>query len=333
MLVPRTKPVFLPLFAAALTAGFTVLPAPAPLQAEPPAHAAPGKKKGSGKEKDAPAKSEAATPATAATPAPTVPDAAPAESPSGPVAGPEPAGLTAEQISSAATLDALTVPTPGELFAAMTKQTKPTWSSQFRGPISASYSDRTQIALNLGGLIADGYVAVEAQDAQQVKNLGRDIIGLTKTLGISKEILSRANSITQAAEDNDWNRLKEELEATQNDVKAAMDDLHDEELVTLLSLGGWVRGTQIVSSVVLKNFSEQTASILRQPAIVDFLRAKMDALSPKTKKLPLIAKLDAGLADIKGLVSFPLGSTATKENVQKLNDEAGELVKAITTKQ
>ena len=62
-----------------------------------------------------------------------------------------------------------------------------------------------------------------------------------------------------------------------------MDNLHDEELVTLLSLGGWIRGTQVVSDVVLKNFSQQTSCILRQPALVEYLRGKLDKLSPKTK--------------------------------------------------
>ena len=38
------------------------------------------------------------------------------------------------------------------------------------------------MALNLGGLIADGYIAVEAEDAQQVKNIGADIMALAKPL-------------------------------------------------------------------------------------------------------------------------------------------------------
>ena len=200
-------------------------------------------------------------------------------------AAPEAPPLTAEQMASSASFDAMTVPTPGELFAALNKQCKPNWGAQARGPINTAYSDRAQAALNLGGLIADGYIAVEAQDGQQVKNLGRDILALAKNLGISKEILARGNSIQQFADDNDWNSLKEELEATQNEVKQEMDALHDEELVTLLSLGGWIRGTQVVSDVVLKNFSQQTSCILRQPALVEYLRGKLDKLSPEDEGL------------------------------------------------
>ncbi len=268
------------------------------------------------------------------TPAATPEDAPAAPSPAAPPTAPvEVPPLTAEQMQSSVTLDALTIPTPGELFAALNKQCKPNWTAQARGPIGTAYSDRPQAALNLGGLIADGYVAVEAQDGQQVKNLGRDILSLAKTLGISKDILARGNSIQQFATDNDWNSLKEELEALQNEVKQEMDNLHDDELVTLLSLGGWIRGTMVVSDVVLKNFSQETSCILRQPALVVYLREKLDKLSPKVKDSPLVKSVGAGLDSLAKLVSFPLGATATKEEVQRLHDQAAELMKTIAKRE
>jgi len=60
--------------------------------------------------------------------------------------------------------DSITVPTPGELFAALSKAGKINWSAQYRAPIPVTYANRAQIALNLGGLIADGFIAVEAKD-------------------------------------------------------------------------------------------------------------------------------------------------------------------------
>src|SRR5260370_38414253 len=83
------------------------------------------------------------------------------------------------------------------------------------------YRDCAQIALNLGGLIADGFIAVEAKDSQQVKNIGSDIIKLSKALGVSENLLSRGNSINKFAENNEWDTLQEELKATQNEVKSA----------------------------------------------------------------------------------------------------------------
>ena len=166
--------------------------------------------------------------------------------------GVEPARLPADQLAKAIRSDAITIPTPGELFAALEKPGKPNWSGQYRPPIPMTYRNRAQIALNLGGLIADGFIAVEAQDGQQVKNIGTDIIKLAKALGVSEHVLSRGNSINDFAENSEWDALQEELEATQNEVKSSMQTHSDQDLVILVSLGGWIRGTQVVTAAASK---------------------------------------------------------------------------------
>src|SRR5204863_7764147 len=144
--------------------------------------------------------------------------------------------LSADQLGKAGRSDAITIPTPGELFAALGKTGKTNWSGQYRGPIPVTYSNRGEIALNLGGLIADGFIAVEVKDSQQVKNIGSDIIKLSKALGVSENLLSRGNSINEFAENDEWDTLQEELEATQNEVKSAMQSHSDQDLVILVSL-------------------------------------------------------------------------------------------------
>ncbi|PYJ69438.1 MAG: hypothetical protein DME76_08930 [Verrucomicrobia bacterium] len=102
------------------------------------------------------------------------------------------ARLPAAQLQKAVRSDSISIPTPGELFAALEKPGKTNWSAQYREPIPMTYRNRAQIALNLGGLVADGFIAVEAKDSQQVKNIGSDIIKLAKALGVSEKLLSRA---------------------------------------------------------------------------------------------------------------------------------------------
>lgn len=244
----------------------------------------------------------------------------------------EVATISKADIAAALASDQMTVPLPGELLAALSKQCKPNWAGEFRAPVNTALTSRAQIALNLGALIADGYVAVEAQDGQQVKNIGRDILALGKALGISAEVIARGSSIAQFAENNEWNALKEELEATQNEVKNAMEKIRDEDLVILISLGGWVRGTEIVADIILNNYSDATACLIRQPALAGYLRGKIGGLSPKFREDPLVVSLDRQLAEVEKLVSFPLGSTATKDDVKKLKDAVAAMVKEIATK-
>jgi len=246
---------------------------------------------------------------------------------------PVPAQLAPSALAQAVQLDAFTVPTPGELLAALNKVGKPNWQAQYRAPIPTAYTSRPQIALNLGGLIADGYLAVEAEDSQQVKNIGKDIMTLARTLGISENVLRRGKSIEDFAENNEWSTLKEELDATQNEVKLAMDEQHDEELTTLVTLGGWIRGTEAVSGWIGSNYTEPEAKLLRQPAIVALLRSKLAGLPPRTQQDDLVKGLDSRLQTIQQMVSFPPGQTPTQEDVKKLNAAAADLIGTITAKE
>jgi hypothetical protein len=242
-----------------------------------------------------------------------------------------PGQLSPDLMTQAARDDTFTVPTPGELLAALNKEGKPNWQAQYRPPIPTTYTSRPQIALNLGGLIADGYLAVEAEDSQQVKNIGKDIMTLARTLGIAEDVLRRGKSIEDFAENNEWSTLKEELEATQNEVKLAMDQEHDEELTTLVTLGGWIRGTEAVSGWIANNYTGPEAKLLRQPAIVALLRSKLEALPPKTHDDPLVKALAGPLKDIQTMVSFPPDQTPSQADVKKLHDAAADLITTITS--
>src|SRR5438477_8022119 len=240
--------------------------------------------------------------------------------------------LSSDQLSKAAKSDSISIPTPGELFAALGKSGKTNWAGQFRGPIPTTYRNRAQIALNLGGLIADGFIAVEAQDGQQVKNIGMDIIKLAKALGVSETILGRSNSINDFAENNEWDALQEELEATQNEVKSSMLSHQDEDLVILVSLGGWIRGTEVVSSAVLQNFNEQSAKVLRQPALVHFIHAKIKDVSPETQNDPLVKKVSDQLGVIEKLVAFPPGKPPTVDDIRKVHEAVNHVMAEIQEK-
>lgn len=241
--------------------------------------------------------------------------------------------LSSDEMAKAVKTDSVSVPTPGELFAALAKTGKINWSAQYRGPIPMTYSNRAQIALNLGGLIADGFIGVEAKDGQQVKNIGSDIMKLGKALGVSEQLLSRGNSINDFAEHNEWDTLQAELEATENEVKSSMQSHADQELVILVTLGGWIRGTQVVSGAIVKNYDESAARVLRQPALVHFMQSKVNEISPALRQEPLVKSVSEQLNGIEKIVSFPEGKAPSVDDVRKVNDAVGKLMKEIESKE
>src|SRR5246127_3845996 len=237
--------------------------------------------------------------------------------------------LSSEEMKQAVTVDAITVPTPGEFFKAIDKGGKPNWASQFRPPTPIDATSRAQMALNLGTLIADGYIAVEAHDGQQVKNIGKDVLALAKKLSVSQSVLARGQSITQFAENNAWDQLNEELEATQNEVKKALEENRDTDLITLVSIGGWIRGTEVVTGLVLQNYNPEDAKLLRQPALVSYLKGKLTALPEKIQKDPLVQTVSRDLDNIQKMVSFPADHVPTEGEVKDLNLAAAKLTKEI----
>jgi hypothetical protein len=250
------------------------------------------------------------------------------------VIGAEPAArLPAEQMAKAIRNDSISIPTPGELFAALEKPGKPNWVGQMRGPVATSYKNRPQIALNLGSFIADGFIAVEAKDSQLVKNIGTDIIKLAKALGVSENVLSRGNSINEFAENDEWDALQEELEATQNEVKSSMQSHRDQDLIILVSVGGWIRGTQVVSTAVMQNYDESAAKVLRQPALVNFIQSKLNEVSPDVRDEPLVKEVSGELPAIEKLVTFPVGKPPTPDEVRKVKEAVDKIMSQIQSKE
>jgi hypothetical protein len=241
--------------------------------------------------------------------------------------------LPADQLEKVVRSDSISIPTPGELFAALGKAGKMNWSGQYRGPIPVTYRNRAQIALNLGGLIADGFIAVEAKDSQQVKNIGSDIIKLAKALGVSEHLLGRGNSINEFAQNNEWDTLEEELEATQNEVKSSMQSHADQDLVILVTLGGWIRGTQVVTAAIMQNYDERSAKVLRQPALVHFMKSKINEVSPALRQELLVKDVSEQLGEIEKLVSFPASKAPNANEVRKVNEAVGKVMAEIESKE
>src|SRR5438132_496431 len=100
----------------------------------------------------------------------------------------------------------------------------------------------------------------------------------------------------------------------------------DQELVILVTLGGWIRGTQVVTSAIVQNYNEQSAKVLRQPALVHFMQSKINEISPELRSEPLVKDVSAELGKIEKLVSFLPGKKPDIEEVSKVNEKDGKIL-------
>ena len=106
----------------------------------------------------------------------------------------------------------------------------------------------------------------------------------------------------------------------------------DQDLVILVSIGGWIRGTQVVSGSVAANYDQKSAKLLRQPALIDFIHAKLNDVSPELRNDPLVKNVNDQLTNLQKLVTFPIGKSPNADDVRKLNSVVSDLIEQIQHK-
>jgi hypothetical protein len=225
------------------------------------------------------------------------------------------------------------VPIPSEIFGVLDKLGSPNWHDVLRSKKVSAPGERAHTALLLGSVIAEGFIAVEAQESEEVKKIGRDVLDLSAAIGVRKSVIARTNSIREAADKKDWPKVRTELDGALQDVKQAMIELHDEQLAQLVSLGGWLRGTEALSTVVLRGYSKDSAELLHQPTLLDYFDQQLQNLDPHLKRNSVIAKISKRLPEIKPLLGEKEGDVIPEKSVQQVKNITQDLVKAISSRE
>ncbi len=231
----------------------------------------------------------------------------------------------------AAEVENVVVPVPSEIFAVLDKLGTPNWRSEVRSSLGRNTGNRAQVALLLGTVIAEGFIAVEAEDSEKVKEIGKEVLVLAEAINVRKAVITRSKSITEKAEAKDWKAVRREFDGALHDVRAAMEELGDDELAQLVSIGGWLRGTQVLTSIVSKNYSPDGAELLYQPQLLSNFSKRLEGLRSRLGREELVVKVRKTLAGIRPLIGKDDGSKISVENVQRINKLTSDAVSAITS--
>lgn len=191
-------------------------------------------------------------------------------------------------------------------------------------------SDRSLVALSLGVLIGDGFLAVQTEKVSDLEGVGRAVLKHSKTLGAGARITEHAKSLLENSAMGDWKTLREDLAGTQKDVEGEMVLLRDVEVAHLISLGGWLRGLQITSGTAMDPFSAEHAALLGRPDLLDYFTAMLGELDPSLQKRPHIKTLRAGLEELRTLIDLPEGKAFTEAQVKTIYEKSSALVKLVT---
>jgi hypothetical protein len=219
------------------------------------------------------------------------------------------------------------IPVPSEIFLVMDKLGRPDWHAQLRRERSPIVSNRVDSALLLGATVADGFIAVQAQNASAVERIGKDVLRLAEGLGLHETVVPHTNSILESAKKSHWEIVRVELDKTQKTVRDTMEARRDTDLAQCVSLGGWLRGTEAVTALIEKDYSTNAAELLNQPDTVKHFQAALQKLDAAT---PRLNELSRGLGDLAQLIGA--GETAPSlEGVKAIHLVVTKLVTSVVS--
>ena len=192
----------------------------------------------------------------------------------------------------------------------------------------AAHASREQMGMVFGGLVADGFLIVEARKQNLVEDLGRVLLRQARSLGVGDRVMRHSASLTELGKKGDWLAVRRELISTQQDVEQAMTELRDQKMAHLISLGGWLRGLEICAGAVESNYTPDRAAVLWQRDLINYFAEEIKTLPPTVAHKPLFEKVRAGVGEIRKVLNTAPEAPAL-EQVKLLHAKAKELNLAI----
>ena len=176
--------------------------------------------------------------------------------------------------------------------------------------------DRCSLALQLGGMMADGFVIVQCGKMNEVKPIALDLSSYAKAIGAGERVNRHAASLLKNAEDGDLSRFKNNLALIQSDV------------ANLIGLGGWIRALDAATAALDNKFAEDKAKVIFQPDVPEYFHYILDGVEPEMKERRDIAKIMNLLTVLQEQMTLAPDAKPAKAGVEAIRKTTLELLKA-----
>jgi hypothetical protein len=193
--------------------------------------------------------------------------------------------------------------------------------------------NRADLAVELGFLIADGFLVVQAGQMEKVEPLAADLTRYGKALGAGDRVNRHAASLLESARDQKVEQLKAELAATQKDVEKELVSLRDADLAHLISLGGWIRALSVASVAVDKQFTVERAKLIMREDIADYYTDSVAGLEPRISERPNYLSMRDVLSGLRNEMALGENGVPTPEKVAVIRKQAEKLVELALERQ
>lgn len=192
---------------------------------------------------------------------------------------------------------------------------------------------RSDLALEIGFLIAEAFVQIQAGNSKDIEPIARKLQLYGRALGAGERVNRHAASLLENAAAGKLDQLKKELAATQRDVEAELVSLRDPDLAHLISLGGWARAFEVSSAAVEKDFSKEKAKQLFREDIADYFSVSVGSLDPRISEKPNMLTVRNLLSGMRSIMTLEENTVPTPREVKDVSKASKRLMGKILERQ
>lgn len=186
---------------------------------------------------------------------------------------------------------------------------------------------RSDLATEIGFLIADGFLAVQHGKLDQIEPLAQELAKYGRALGAGDRVNRHVSSILECAKANKIDQLKNELAATQKDVEKELVQLHDADLAHLISLGGWIRALECAAVGVNENFTEERANQIFREDVAEYYEISIGSLDPRLSRSEKYAQMRMICSGLKNTMTLAADQEPTEQQGKEILEQAQILAK------
>ena len=183
-------------------------------------------------------------------------------------------------------------------------------------------TDTGSLALEMGYLLADGFIAVRSGHMNDIKPIALDLTRFGKAIGVGEKMNVHSAGLLEHAEKGQLEEFKRILASTQGDVNAELAAMRDPDLAHLLALGGWVRALDAAAAAIENKFNAEQASAIFYPDAPAYFDEMLGCLNPKTASKLKVKEMSEQLRLLQDIMTLNEGEQPTIEKVKELHAAA-----------
>lgn len=186
-------------------------------------------------------------------------------------------------------------------------------------------TDAGALALEMGYLLADGFIAVRSGHMNDIKPIALDLTRYGKALGVGEKMNAHSASLLEHAEKGQLEEFKRILASTQSDVNQELTSLRDPDLAHLIALGGWVRALDAATAALSEKFDTDKARVIFYPDAPAYFNEILHGLNPQTARKLHVDQMCLLLDELTNQMDLQENERPSVEKVNAMNQTVSRL--------